>query len=214
LFTGIVEEVGKVLSSQPGGLTISADKIIGKLELGASVSVNGVCLTVTGFGRNSFSVDVMPETLSRSNLGQLSTGAEVNLEKSMSLGGSLGGHLVQGHVDATGRLASIRREGEAVIIKFEAPPEVMRYVVEKGFIAVDGISLTVNERDSSSFQVSVVNFTRQNTILRNRKVGDRVNLEIDIIAKYVEQFVHPPVPEAPAGRLTVEFLQANGFPVN
>jgi riboflavin synthase len=214
VFTGIVEEVGKVLSSQPGRLTISADKIIGKLELGASVSVNGVCLTVTAFGKGSFSVDVMPETLSRSNLGLLSTGDEVNLEKSMSLGGSLGGHLVQGHVDDTGRLASIRREAEAVLMKFEAPPGVMRYIVEKGFIAVDGISLTVNERDSSSFQVSVVNFTRQNTILQKRKVGDRVNLEIDIIAKYVEQFVHPPAAEQHPGRLTVEFLKENGFPVN
>jgi riboflavin synthase len=214
VFTGIVEEVGKVLSSQPDGLTIAADKITGKLELGASVSVNGVCLTVTGFGRGSFSVDVMPETLSRSNLGILSAGDEVNLEKSMSLGGSLGGHLVQGHVDDTGRLSSIRQEGGAVIIKVEAPPEVMHYIVEKGFIAVDGISLTVTSRDNSSFQVSVVNFTRQNTILRNRKVGDRVNLEIDIIAKYVEQFICPPAPEANSERITAEFLQANGFPVN
>jgi riboflavin synthase len=214
VFTGIVEEVGKVLSARSGKLIISADKIIGKLELGASISVNGVCLTVTAFGSGSFSVDVMPETISRSNLGRLSAGDEVNLEKSMSLGGSLGGHLVQGHIDATGRLDSILREGEATILKFDAPSEVMRYVVEKGFIAVDGISLTVTGRDSGSFGVSVVNFTRQNTILRNRKVGDTVNLEVDIIAKYVEQFIHPPVPEKRGQTITLQFLQENGFPVN
>ena len=209
MFTGIVEELGKVTSAQYGKFSISADKVLRGLELGASVSVNGVCLTVTGFGTNYFLVDIMSETIERSNLGLLSAGDGVNLEKSMALGGALGGHLVQGHIDATGRVASLRRDGEAVIMKFEAPPEVMRYIVEKGFIAVDGVSLTVMDRDEASFQISLVNYTRQNTILGSRRVGDRVNLEVDIIAKYVEQFT-----QARRGGITADFLQEHGFLVS
>ena len=206
MFTGIVEEVGRVTLAQYGKLSISASKIRPGLELGASVSVNGVCLTVTGFGTGSFSVDIMLETSGRSNLGLLSPGDRVNLERAMALGGPLGGHLVQGHIDATGRLASLRWDGEAVIMKVDAPPEVMRYIVEKGFIAVDGVSLTVMARDTDSFQVSMVNYTRQNTILGSRGVGDLVNLEIDIIAKYVEQFT-----QTRHGGITADLLQENGF---
>ncbi|OGO23017.1 MAG: riboflavin synthase subunit alpha, partial [Chloroflexi bacterium RBG_16_51_9] len=206
MFTGIVEEIGKVASAQRNKLSISADKILCGLELGASVSVNGVCLTVTGLNQSSFSVDIMPETRERSNLGLLSVGDRVNLERAMVLGGSMGGHLVQGHIDATGRVASLHREGEALVMGFEAPPEVMRYIVEKGFIAVDGVSLTVTARDADSFQVSLVNFTRQNTIFGSRRVGDRVNLEVDIIAKYVEQFT-----QACSGGITADFLQEHGF---
>ena len=209
MFTGIVEELGKVTSAQHGKLSISADKVLPGLELGASISVNGVCLTVTDFNAQSFSVDIMSETIERSNLGLLSAGDMVNLEKSMALGGALGGHLVQGHVDATGRVASLRRDGEAVIIKFEAPREVMRYIVEKGFIAVDGVSLTVIARDETSFQISLVNYTRQTTILGSRRLGDRVNLEVDIIAKYVEQFS-----QAHRGGITADFLQEHGFLVS
>lgn len=209
MFTGIVDEVGRVTSAQHGKLSISADKVLRGLELGASVSVNGVCLTVTDFNAGSFSADVMAETLERSNLGLLSVGDGVNLEKSMALGGALGGHLVQGHIDATGRLASLRRDGEAMIMRFEAPPEVMRYIVEKGFIAVDGISLTVTARDAGGFQVSVVSYSRQNTILGSRRVGDRVNLEADIIAKYVEQFT-----QTRRGGITEGFLQEHGFLVS
>ena len=206
MFTGIVEEIGKVASAQRNKLSISADKILCGLELGASVSVNGVCLTVTGLNQSSFSVDIMPETRERSNLGLLSVGDRVNLERAMSLGGSMGGHLVQGHIDATGRVASLHREGEALVMGFEAPPEVMRYIVEKGFIAVDGVSLTVTARDADSFQVSLVNFTRQNTIFGSRRVGDRVNLEVDIIAKYVEQFT-----QVRRGGITADFLHEHGF---
>ncbi|MEK7353118.1 MAG: riboflavin synthase [Chloroflexota bacterium] len=209
MFTGIVEEVGRVISCPYGKLSISAAKVLRGLELGASVSVNGVCLTVTGLNASSFTVDIMSETIERSNLGLLSAGDGVNLEKSMALGGPLGGHLVQGHIDATGRLDSVRRDGEAVIMRFDAPPEVMRYIVEKGFIAVDGVSLTVMAKDSVSFQISLVNYTRQNTIMGSRRVGDRVNLEVDIIAKYVEQFS-----QARYGGITAGFLQENGFLVS
>jgi len=209
MFTGIVEEVGRVISVQPGKLTLSADKVLEGLELGGSVAVNGVCLTVTSITTTAFSVDVMPETVGRSNIGQLAVGEKVNLERALSLGGRMGGHLVQGHIDATGRIASLRPNGEAVIMKVEAPPEVMRYIVEKGFIAVDGVSLTVTAVDALSFDVSLVNFTRRTTILGERRVGDRVNLEADIIAKYVEKFNRSSKPEE--SRITSEFLRDHGF---
>jgi len=175
------------------------------MELGQSIAVNGACLTITNFNANSFSVDVMPETLERTNLGLLSAGDGVNLERPLALGGQLGGHLVQGHVDATGRVASIKWDG-AMLITFESPPEVMRYVVEKGFIAVDGVSLTVVTKDVSSFQVSIVDYTQKHTTLGSRRVGDLVNLEVDIIAKYVEQ-----LSLARSPGITVDFLQEHGF---
>ena len=209
MFTGIIEEVGRVILAQYGRVTIAADGILRGLELGGSIAVNGVCLTITSFNSNSFSVDIMLETLKRSNLGLLSTGDKVNLERPMALGGPLGGHLVQGHIDTTGRVASIRWDDEAMMVSIEAPPEVMRYVVEKGFIAVDGISLTVVAKDNSSFQVSIVGYTRQNTTLGDRQVGDSVNLEVDIIAKYVEQ-----LSQARHTGVTVDFLQEHGFGVS
>jgi riboflavin synthase len=209
MFTGIVEEIGKVTLAQTGKLVISARDVLQGIEVGASIAVSGVCLTVTSFSTDSFSVDIMLETLRQTNLGLLSVGSEVNLERPLTLERPLGGHLVQGHVDETGRIASITREGEAILIRFEAPPGVMRYVVDKGFIAVDGVSLTVVARDNSSFQVSIVNFTREHTILGSWRVGDLVNLEIDIIAKYVELFNRPN-----RSGITTSFLQENGFLVN
>ena len=206
MFTGIVEEVGRVISARPGNLAIAAGHVLQGIERGASIAVNGVCLTVTNFDQNSFSVDVMPETLNRTNLGLLRAGDGVNLERPLPLGGRLGGHLVQGHVDDTGRVTEVSRSGESMMVRFEAPPQVMPYIVEKGFIAVDGVSLTVVSKDTSSFQVSVVGYTRQHTILGNRRVGDVVNLEVDIIAKYVEQFS-----QARSPGITVDFLQEHGF---
>jgi len=209
VFTGIIEEVGKVISAQSSKIVIAASDVLQGMELGGSIAVNGVCLTITSLNTNSFSVDIMAETLRRSNLGLLSAGERVNLERPLTLGGQLGGHLVQGHIDATGRVGSVRWDGEATIIRFEAPPEVMYYVVEKGFIAVDGVSLTVVTKDTSSFQVSVVDYTRKHTTLGDRQVGDLVNLEVDIIAKYVEQ-----LSQARSTGITVEFLQEHGFLVS
>ncbi len=206
MFTGIVEEVGRVTSAQSGKLIISASEILRGIELGGSIAVNGVCLTITSFNTNSFSVDIMLETLRRTNLGLLSAGDEVNLERPLTLEKPLGGHLVQGHVDDTGRVASITWEGETMFVRFEAPPEVMRYIVEKGFIAADGVSLTIAAKDDSSLQVSVVDFTRKHTTLGSRRVGDLVNLEVDIIAKYVEQLSQPR-----RSGITVSFLQEHGF---
>ncbi len=206
VFTGIVEEIGRVISAPSGKLVIAAGDVLQGMERGASIAVNGVCLTVTDFDQSSFSVDVMPETLNRTNLGLLRAGDGVNLERPLALGGRLGGHLVQGHVDATGRVTSVRWGGEAMTVRFDAPPGVMPYIVEKGFIAVDGVSLTVVTKDTSSFQVSVVDYTRKHTTLGGRRVGDMVNLEVDIIAKYVEQLSQNRRPG-----ITVDFLQEHGF---
>ena len=209
MFTGIVEEIGKVAPAQAGNLVIAAGNVLKGMEPGESVAVNGVCLTATGINADSFSVDVMPETLQRTNLGLLRNGDNVNLERALALGGRLGGHLVQGHVDDTGRVASVMRDGGTMLIRFEAPSEVMRYVVEKGFIAVNGVSLTVVDRDTSSFLVSVVDFSQKHTTMGGQKVGAKVNLEVDIIAKYVEQFSQARHPG-----ITVDFLQEHGFLVS
>jgi len=209
MFTGIVEEAGSVTSAQSGRLVIAADRVLQGMEPGSSISVNGVCLTVAEFDAGSFSVDVMAETLQRTNLGSLRVGDKVNLERPLALGGQLGGHLVQGHVDDTGRVVSISWDGLAMIFRFEASPEVMRYIVEKGFVAVDGVSLTVIDCDASSFRVSVVEYTRGHTTLGSRKVGDLVNLEVDIIAKYVERLAQP----RGAG-ITLDFLREHGFAVS
>lgn len=206
MFTGIIEEVGKVILARGGELAIAAGNIMPGMEPGVSIAVNGVCLTVTNFNKSSFSVKIMPETLRRTNLGRLLAGDRVNLERALPLGGRLGGHLVQGHVDNTGRVLSITPEGEAMLINFDAPTEIMDYLVEKGFIAVDGVSLTIVNKNTSSFGVSVVDYTLRHTNLGNRRVGDVVNLEVDIIAKYVRQFSQTRRPG-----ITVGFLQEHGF---
>ena len=206
MFTGIIEEIGTIISAQTNNLVISASDVLRGIEVGGSIAVDGACLTITDFSSNSFSVDLMPETLKQTSLGLLTAGSEVDLERPLTLGKPLGGHLVQGHIDGSGRVTSITWDGEAMIIRFETTPEVMRYLVKKGFIAVDGVSLTVLSRDTSSFQVSIVDFTRRHTTLGGRQVGDIVNLEVDIIAKYVEQFSQPH-----RTGITVDFLQEHGF---
>jgi len=209
MFTGIIEEAGSVVSVTAGKLVIAASQVLEGMQSGGSIAVNGICLTVTDLTDKAFSVDVMPETLKRTNLGRLHTGDRVNLERPLGLGGEIGGHLVQGHIDDTGRLASITQEGEAVLMRFEAPPEVMRYIVPKGFIAVDGTSLTVVDKDVASFSVSIVGYTRQHTTLADKKISDTVNLEVDIIGKYVAEFSKPQ-----SNGITAEFMQEHGFPVN
>ena len=206
MFTGITEEIGRIALAKSNGLVISASEVMQEMETGGSVAVNGVCLTVTGFTDNSFSVDVMPETLERTNLGRLGIGSELNLERPLTLGKPLGGHLVQGHIDGTGRVVSVTRDGEATIMRFETRPEIMHYIVTKGFIAIDGVSLTVLDRTTDSFTVSIVDYTRKNTTLGGKRVGDLVNLEVDIIAKYVERFSQSYRPG-----ITAEFLKEHGF---
>ncbi len=207
MFTGIVEEVGRIVSVSPSSLTVTADKTLQNIQLGGSVAINGACLTVTAFDSKSFSVNVMPETFQKTGLGMLKSGDRVNLERPLALGGEVGGHLVQGHVDGTGKVISVIPEGGAMRMKFETSPELMCYIVLKGFIAVDGISLTVTERDNRSFGVSIVDYTSRNTTLREKRTGDTVNLETDIIGKYVAEFVKPH-----DQGVTAEFLKEHGFP--
>ena len=191
MFTGIVEEVGIVRSAEPGRLIVNASTVMGDMKVGDSICINGTCLTVTSFegerDNGTFSLDVVPETLRRTNLGELKSGHPVNLERSMPADGRFGGHIVQGHVDGTGKVHSVEADGEASLVTFDAPPNVMRYVVEKGFITVDGASLTVVKCDQNSFMVTLIPHTRENTVFRHRDVGDTVNLEADIIAKYTER---------------------------
>lgn len=209
MFTGITEEIGRVTLARSDGLVITAERILQGMELGDSIAVSGACLTVTGFDNSSFSAGVMPETLKRTNLGRLRVGDGVNLERALALGGKMGGHLVQGHVDDVGRVTSVAGEGGATTLRIEAPPEVMRYIVAKGFIAVDGVSLTVVVREAGSFQVAIVDYTRQHTTLGGKRAGDLVNLEVDIIAKYVEQ-----LSQAQRTEVTAGFLKEHGFLVS
>jgi riboflavin synthase len=205
MFTGIVEEVGTVRSAGAGRLAVAARKVLEDTKPGDSVAVNGVCLTIVELVSDSFSVDVMPETLRRTNLGSLKAGDRVNLERPLAVGGRFGGHFVQGHVDGTGKVVSVKPERDAIRLMLEAPSEVMRYIVEKGFIAVDGVSLTVVECSSTAFGVSLVDYTQRNSTLGGKKSGDVVNLEVDIIAKYVERM------RGGGSAITKEFLAEHGF---
>ena len=187
MFTGIVEEIGAVKAMDAGRLIIGASAVVSDVSVGDSIAVNGACLTVTEHDASSFAVDVVPETLRRTNLGALTAGSRVNLERSMPASGRFGGHMVQGHVDGTGVVRSISADGDALMVAFEASPWVMRYAVEKGFIAVDGTSLTIVHCDNFSFSVTLIPHTQANTVLGDKRVGDSVNLEADIVAKYVER---------------------------
>lgn len=189
MFTGIIEEIGIVEAINSNTLTIASSKLLNTIALGSSISVNGVCLTAISTNESAFVVDVVPETLRRTNLGLLEIGGSVNLERPVLVSGRLDGHIVQGHVDDTGIVKSISQEGEALLVNIDASSTLMRYIVEKGFITVDGISLTVVNCNSEGFLITVVPFTMANTILQNRVVGDKVNLEVDLIAKYVESFL-------------------------
>ena len=205
MFTGIVEEVGTVREARSDRLTVTAAEVLQGTKPGDSLAVNGACLTVGALGDRSFSVDVTPETLRRTNLGLLRPGSVVNLERALLVGGRVGGHLVQGHVDATGKIVSLVPEGRALIARCTAPGSVMRYVVEKGFIAVDGVSLTITGYDTTTFSVSLVGYTLDRTTLGRKRPGDPVNLEVDIMAKYVERFA------AERGGISLDFLAEHGF---
>jgi riboflavin synthase len=189
VFTGIVEEVGQVSQLDDHRLSVRGSKVLVDTKLGDSIAVNGACLTVVSFGEGEFSVDLAPETIRRTSLGNVNAGDWVNLERPLAVSDRLGGHIVQGHIDGTGRITSIRPEGDCIIIRITSPKRLMPYIVEKGFMAVDGISLTVVKRGASSFTVSVIPYTTENTNLKGKMAGDRVNLEMDIVAKYVESLM-------------------------
>jgi riboflavin synthase len=193
MFTGLIEDIGKIgaLRLQQGSavMTVRTRLPVRSMLLGASVAVNGACLTVVKKLRGAFTVDVSPETLVRTNLGQLTVGSLVNLEQPMRLQERLGGHLVTGHVDGVGRVAAIQKQGEFTIFRFRLPADLARLLVSKGSVAVDGISLTVNDCRRDGFSVAIIPFTLQHTNLQGRRVGDKVNIETDLIGKYVQSFL-------------------------
>lgn len=215
MFTGIIEEVGKIERIQNGShsavLHIQAQKILDDLKIGDSVAVNGVCLTVTSFHKQGFSADVMHETLNRSALVLLQTGSRVNLERAMPVDGRFGGHIVAGHVDGMGKVMRIEQDDNAVWYTVQAAESVMQYIVEKGSIAIDGISLTVAKVETAHFSISAIPHTVCETTLKERRIGDAVNLETDIIGKYVKKFLCPKVVAQPNSGLTREFLAKYGY---
>ena len=214
MFTGIIEEMGTVrrLNQSPNRceLELSASKVLEGTQIGDSIAVNGVCLTVIRLGVEHFTADVMPETLRRSNLGQLKPGSKVNLERAMAANGRFGGHIVAGHIDGTGKILAMQPEGNAVLVTISATPELLRYVVEKGSIAIDGISLTVAKVSHTDFTVSLIPHTGEETTLLKHRPGEIVNLETDIIGKYVEKLLHPQE-EKKESHITREFLENCGF---
>ena len=222
MFTGIVEEIGTLKAVQKGRhsavLRIQAKKILEDVHIGDSIAVNGICLTVTEFSPNEFAADVMHETLDRTNLGQLQQGSPVNLERAMAANGRFGGHIVSGHVDGVGTISSITRDDNAIWYTISAAPEILRYIVEKGSITIDGTSLTVARVSHKDFAISAIPHTVAVTILGKKKVGDKVNLENDIIGKYVEKLMlggqssqTVAASEPKKSGITMEFLAANGF---
>lgn len=215
MFTGIVEEIGTIRAVRRGAhssvLSIGAELVLSDLKVGDSVAVNGVCLTATGRDRDGFTADVMHETLDRSSLGTLVPGSSVNLERAMAADGRFGGHIVSGHIDGTGTVAATRRDDNAIWYTIRTEPKLLRYVVEKGSITVDGISLTVASVEAGQFSVSLIPHTAAVTVLGQKRQGDVVNLETDILGKYVEKLLQPQA-EVPSGRgITLEFLAQNGF---
>ncbi len=214
MFTGIVEEIGAIRRVARGAkssvLTIGAQTILADVALGDSIAVNGVCLTVTSFTQEAFTADVMHETLNRSSLGTLRPGSSVNLERAMAANGRFGGHIVSGHIDGTGTVSEIRRDDNAIWYTIQAGERLMRYIVEKGSIAIDGISLTVAAVERNFFKVSIIPHTASQTTLSQRKTGDIVNLENDCIGKYVEKLLFGEKELSPSG-ITKEFLQKFGY---
>lgn len=228
MFTGIIEEVGSLLSVEKGGeafqLNIKAEKVLRDVKLGDSISTNGVCLTVVDFGRDRFRADVMPETLRRSNLGDLKVGDAVNLERAMAIGDRFGGHMVSGHIDGMGRVSKYRREKNATWIRIDCDKSLLRYMIPKGSIAIDGTSLTVAAVDTKGFEVSIIPLTAEDTTLLKRPLGAKVNLECDMVGKYIEKFISTPRENEPgsaeksvespgAGEegLTIERLKQLGY---
>ena len=215
MFTGIVEETGTIRAIRQGAhsarLTVGAAHILPGLKIGDSVAVNGVCLTAASVDGSGFTADVMHETLNRSSLGVLTSGDPVNLERAMPASGRFGGHIVSGHIDGTGQIRAVRRDDNAVWYTIGAEAKVLRYVVEKGSIAIDGISLTVASVDRETFSVSLIPHTAEHTILGKKRPGAIVNLEADIIGKYVEALLRPREEPQKESKLTKEFLLRNGF---
>lgn len=217
MFTGIIEEVGTVESIKSGKkssvLRIKGQRVVQGTRIGDSIATNGICLTVTNIANDSFEADVMSETLKRTNIGTVFPGSTVNLERAVSLETRLGGHIVSGHIDGTGQINGFKRDDNAVWMTIETHPGILRYIIEKGSIAIDGVSLTVAAVDDHSFQVSIIPHTGEETVLLRKQLGDTVNLECDMIGKYVEKLLglYSKKKAHESSRVTQDYLQENGF---
>ena len=216
MFTGIIEEVGALERLAGGEIAIRAKKVLEDVALGDSIAVNGICLTVTRFDAAHFTADVMPETIRRTSLAELRRGSRVNLERALTLKSRLGGHIVSGHIDGAGTIAAMKEEGNAILLTVRASDSVLRYIVEKGSVALDGISLTVARVGAADFTVSLIPHTREITNLREKSVGSRLNIETDILGKYVEKLFPGGCAlgsAAPKGKdgITMDFLRQQGF---
>lgn len=215
MFTGLIEEIGTVHTIKKGlksaQITISASKIMNDVKLGESISTNGVCLTVVEFTKNSFTVDVMPETIRRSNLKDLKHGSLVNLERALKVNGRLGGHIVSGHIDGVGKIKKIEEEDNATWVSVQAPSNILKYVIAKGSIAIDGTSLTVAYAGLDVFKVSIIPLTKEETTLLGKKVGDEVNLECDMMGKYIERLLLFKEDKKNESNIDLDFLTKNGF---
>lgn len=212
MFTGLIEEIGEVVRLRKGNqsaqLFIKARKVLDGLKIGDSISTNGVCLTVINYTSQTFTVDVMPETMRKSNLNQLKIGSYVNLERAMAVGDRFGGHMVSGHIDGVGVIHTKRKEGNATWIRVRVKEDLIKYMVEKGSVAIDGTSLTLAKVDKNSISVSIIPLTQMETTLVKKDSGDLVNLECDIVGKYVEKISGA---NAPIQTITLDFLKENGF---
>lgn len=216
MFTGIIEEVGRILSVSKGinsaQINLEAKKVLEDVKLGDSIAVNGVCLTVTSFKHNSFTVDVMPETMTRSSLNNLKKGSLVNLERALALGERLGGHIVSGHIDCKGKIANIKNEDIATWVTVEVPDTALKYIVLKGSVTIDGVSLTVAEVNEKSFSVSLIPHTKGETTLYEKNLGEEVNIECDLIGKYIERLVFmKQKEEKKESKITEAMLREAGF---
>ena len=216
MFTGIIEEVGnikKLPSNTNGKIIVAAKKILTDVKIGDSIAVNGICLTVTDYSTEYFSADVMPETLRRTSLTNLPSGAPVNLERALKPDSRLGGHIVSGHIDGAGKIVAVKEEGNAVLLTVECDAKLMRHIAEKGSVALDGISLTIAAATEKKFIVSLIPQTIGETNLHAKKIGDLINIETDILAKYVEKLLRTDAPNRcdTGDTLTENFLRENGF---
>lgn len=215
MFTGLIEEIGIVRTIVNGvksaQIQIEAKKVLEEVQIGDSISTNGVCLTVTKFTSNTFTVDVMPETMRRSNLKNLISGSKVNLERALKVSDRLGGHIVSGHIDDTGVITDFTKEDNATWVTIKAPRNIMKYVISKGSIAIDGTSLTVAQVDENNIKVSIIPLTKDKTILLSKKEGDEVNIECDIVGKYIEKLVSFKEEEKQTSNITMDFLRNHGF---
>jgi riboflavin synthase len=215
MFTGLIEEIGKIesviKSTKSARIIVKAHKVLESTKIGDSICTNGVCLTVTNLEIGKFTVDVMAETMRRSNLGYLSPGNEVNLERALSIGDRLGGHIVSGHIDGIGTIENYEEEDNAVWITISSTPEILKYIVQKGSIAIDGVSLTVAYVDDAVFKVSIIPHTKDMTTLLRKRSGSIVNLECDIIGKYVEKLLGSKDQAPTKSGIDFNFLSENGF---